>query len=500
VKIIRDLVHGYIEVDDLEMKIIDTPNFQRLKDIRQLTCQQAYPSANHTRFEHSLGVLHLAKKALHSLWPQLNNRYKLNVERFKEMLLHLRLAALLHDVGHAPYSHLGEKYFRVPEIKEKIGDLIKKYSLSFDESIFNKGSPHELMSCFVILDKYLSIIEKSTPQKVDFELICRAIVGAKYSNREDKWIQNIIIELLNSDTIDIDKLDYLMRDSLMTGVTVPEIDTTRLFLNITIHPQIKSVTFNSKAIPVIQNIIDARDSLYLWVYNHHIAVYMDFVTEFYIKHMAANFEARNKYKDKIDLYKLFSCHAISDLLVSDSDLRSVLKNSIELSHEEKSKYTVNIIPQLFYRHFLKPLWKTIYEYREFMLSYLRDSRLRKEFERKMCQEDITYRRYVAKQIIKECNLNLGQIFIVPRSNKFYSLDPEKNIFHVFVGSGDRDIRELLPQKDFRELYQNVSFYVFGVQDKLDLIKDKLVEIMKKPLPDKEKLLQDATELKWFRYK
>jgi hypothetical protein len=50
------------------------------------------------------------------------------------------------------------------------------------------------------------------------------------------------------------------------------------------------------------------------------------------------------------------------------------------------------------------------------------------------------------------------------------------------------------------LYQNVSFYVFGVQDKLDLIKDKLVEIMKKPLPDKEKLLQDATELKWFRYK
>ena len=81
-----------------------------------------------------------------------------------------------------------------------------------------------------------------------------------------------------------------------------------------------------------------------------------------------------------------------------------------------------------------------------------------------------------------------------------SLDPEKNIFHVFVGSGDRDIRELLPQKDFRELYQNVSFYVFGVQDKLDLIKDKLVEIMKKPLPDKEKLLQDATELKWFRYK
>ena len=61
--------------------------------------------------------------------------------------------------------------------------------------------------------------------------------------------------------------------------------------------------------------------MYLWVYNHHIAVYMDFVTEFYIKHMAANFEARNKYKDKIDLYKLFSCHAISDLLVSDSDLK-----------------------------------------------------------------------------------------------------------------------------------------------------------------------------------
>ena len=64
VKIIRDLIHGYINLSQFELQLIDTIQFQRLKDIRQLTCQQVYPSARHTRFEHSLGVLELTKKAI----------------------------------------------------------------------------------------------------------------------------------------------------------------------------------------------------------------------------------------------------------------------------------------------------------------------------------------------------------------------------------------------------------------------------------------------------
>ena len=66
-KVIRDVVHGYIEIDSLTEKIIDTYNFQRLKDIRQLTAQYVYPSATHNRFEHSLGVMHLAVQAFESL-------------------------------------------------------------------------------------------------------------------------------------------------------------------------------------------------------------------------------------------------------------------------------------------------------------------------------------------------------------------------------------------------------------------------------------------------
>lgn len=66
-KFIRDLVHGYVYLTKFDLTLIDTPEFQRLKDIRQLTCQNVYPSARHTRFEHSLGVLELTRRALTSL-------------------------------------------------------------------------------------------------------------------------------------------------------------------------------------------------------------------------------------------------------------------------------------------------------------------------------------------------------------------------------------------------------------------------------------------------
>lgn len=492
------MVHGYIQIDELEKEIIDTPNFQRLKDIRQLTAQQAYPSANHTRFEHSLGVLHLAKKAFYNLRPLLIEKYDLDPEKFKLMLLHLRIAALLHDVGHAPFSHLGEKYYRKPEIKDNIKALIQARAFTIDTSIFEFGSSHELMSCYVILKKYADTIINASAD-INLELICRAIVRVKFASRESKWLENIVIELINSDTIDSDKLDYLMRDSFMTGVTVPEIDTTRLFRNIFINPSLKSLTFRDKAIPVIQNIIDARDSMYLWVYNHHTAVYTDFVMDFYIKHLAVNFEKQNKFKDKMDLNKFFSCNAISELLVSDSDLRNKLGEPISLENKDMSKYTGNILPQLFYRDFLKPLWKTIYEYKDFMTKYIPDTRLRKEFENRMCDNDHIFRRYVAKRLIQECNLDLGEVFIVPRSNKFYSLNPEKSTFNVYIESGDRDIKELLPQKDFKELYNNVNFYVFGSKSKVSLIQEKFIELIKKPLPDKESLPNDATKLEWFNY-
>ena len=257
IKVVRDLVHGYIEIDTLEEKIINTPHFQRLKDIRQLTCQHVFPTATHNRFEHSLGVMHLANEAFENLKKSLSVEHKIEEAIYNKLLFHLKIAALLHDVGHAPYSHLGERYYLLSEIRRKISEIIKKNDLKIDGGIFSHGSKHELMSCYILFKKYHDVIESGKKNiSVDFELICRCIIGANYTETS-KWPENIIIELLNSKKIDTDKLDYLMRDAYMTGVSVPPIDIGRLYKYIYINPSTKSITFCSQALPVIQNIIDA---------------------------------------------------------------------------------------------------------------------------------------------------------------------------------------------------------------------------------------------------
>ena len=118
-KFIRDLVHSYVNLSEFELKIIDKDSFQRLKDVRQLTSQEVFPCARHTRFEHSLGVLELTKKAI----KHLNQNGFIDGENpsvaiiSDKLAFNARLAALLHDVGHCPFSHLGESQFVKKDVK-----------------------------------------------------------------------------------------------------------------------------------------------------------------------------------------------------------------------------------------------------------------------------------------------------------------------------------------------------------------------------------------------
>lgn len=128
-KIIRDLIHEYINLTDFDLKVIDTIEFQRLKDIRQLTCQQVYPAARHTRFEHSLGVLHLMRQAIKSINKNdiFSNGTKIGAKEIinPNLSFNACVAALLHDVGHCPFSHLGEAEFDLENIREKLLNAIK---------------------------------------------------------------------------------------------------------------------------------------------------------------------------------------------------------------------------------------------------------------------------------------------------------------------------------------------------------------------------------------
>ena len=107
-KLIRDSVHGYIEVPEIIMqKIVDTSIFQRLRQIEQTSMRTLYPSAHHDRFVHSIGVYHLGKKAIDGLINNIKDDeiYTANKDFWQEYGLCFQLACLLHDCGHAPMSH-----------------------------------------------------------------------------------------------------------------------------------------------------------------------------------------------------------------------------------------------------------------------------------------------------------------------------------------------------------------------------------------------------------
>jgi HD superfamily phosphohydrolase len=508
-KIIRDVVHGYITIDNLTEKLINTYNFQRLKDIRQLTAQHVYPSATHNRFEHSLGVMYLAVQAFEALRPRLEKKGKTS-EELRSLGLHFKIAALLHDVGHAPFSHLGEKFFPP---QEAINDAIQKqlreidYEKDMVDIFSSDASKHELMSCYVILTKFYPILTRQFAKEkvsLDIELICRAIVGKTYEDTDKRWAENIIIQLLNSSTIDMDKLDYLMRDAHMTGSSVPTIDSHRLLKNIQINEKTHSITFAPQALSVIQSIIEARDNMYLWVYNHHIAVYTDFLMQYYIKHLMHNHEAdpnsfQAKYRDRLNPRDFFSCDAIAERMVSDSDLWSSLKKPLwfQCDEEDISPHGNVLIPQLFERRYLKPLWKTIYEFRRFMTENIKDDTIREDAIKKLGDlENEEYRVYVAEEIIAKCNLQLGEILVIPRSNKFYSLTPDK-FFTIYLDDGEKKLDTLLPQKDYKELYGRVAFYVFCLKDKKEKVEKAFIELINnKPLPPINELKDRVTRTKW----
>lgn len=128
VKIIRDLVHEYVNITKFELELIDTIEFQRLKDVRQLTCQQVFPSARHTRFEHSLGVLELTRQAIKHLNQNgfiCHSHIVTDKPIISEQLqFNATLAALLHDIGHCPFSHLGETEFNKEEVREALCEAI----------------------------------------------------------------------------------------------------------------------------------------------------------------------------------------------------------------------------------------------------------------------------------------------------------------------------------------------------------------------------------------
>lgn len=195
-KHIHDNVHGNIYLDRQSLKFIDTEQFQRLRDLKQLgLTYMVYPGAVHSRFEHSLGVYWLASDAVHRL--KTYQGLELGIESFDVQTV--KLAGLLHDVGHGPFSHMFEREF-LPRVRDGI-----KWS-------------HEDMSLKMIdyiVDEHSIDIDSATLKKVK-EMIVASEEGKSVSSKEKQFLYDIVANGRNG--IDVDKFDYIERDTRACGL------------------------------------------------------------------------------------------------------------------------------------------------------------------------------------------------------------------------------------------------------------------------------------------
>ncbi|SFR61343.1 HD domain-containing protein [Halogeometricum limi] len=217
---IKDSVHDHIEVEGVAEALLDTEEMQRLRHIKQLgTVQLVYPSANHTRFEHSLGVYHLASRALGHLGIE-----GVQAER-------LRAAALLHDVGHGPYSH-------------NIESVTHRYTGKYHDDV------HELIATG-------SVGDVLRDHDLDPDRIADLVAG------EGKYGQ------LVSGELDVDRMDYLVRDAHHTGVPYGTIDHERLIRELTFVDG--ELVLDEGNVQTAESLLLARALMNPTVYQHHVA-------------------------------------------------------------------------------------------------------------------------------------------------------------------------------------------------------------------------------------
>lgn len=221
IKVIHDPVWGTVKFYPWELGIMDSPLLQRLRNVNQLgLAVYTYPSAHHSRFEHTLGVVALVTRMADSVNDSYRPGGKDDSAISPDDINKLRLAALLHDVGHCFFSHLSERMY---------GNTDEFVSLKNSFEIFSSAQPHEILGYVIInTDAFKDFFKQyvAYPEKITdnfFDEIGRMIVGAPIDTVYDiggKSIKKYYLTEMINGQFDADSLDYLRRDSYITGLSL----------------------------------------------------------------------------------------------------------------------------------------------------------------------------------------------------------------------------------------------------------------------------------------
>lgn len=224
---IRDPIHGYIYIGEDEKEIIDSPIFQRLRRIRQLSgAHITYPGAQHTRFDHSIGAMHLAKLAA--------KKIATNMDIKPQYIEEIKIAALLHDIGHGPFSHLFEEV------------LAERRNIS-----------HEDITKRVIQETEIKdILQKHNYQP---EILSDLAIGL--SQKRPLYMNELVAGVLSVDT-----MDYLPRDSYFTGVEYGQVDIHRIINSFNIINE--HLALDQAALYAFEALLISRYEMFRSVYFH----------------------------------------------------------------------------------------------------------------------------------------------------------------------------------------------------------------------------------------
>jgi uncharacterized protein len=246
-RIVVDNIHGDIELTDEEWRIVDTPSFQRLRNLKQLGLGHlTYPNATHTRFAHSLGVLKIMSRIVEAPGLHLEDQDKRD----------LRVAALLHDIGHYPYSHLMEGVDNVQLTEEVTATRFEKNKTKLDT---DRGyyPDHETLGRHIVgtQSDILNILGGSERASNIGHLFSRTKAADQQKSK-----------LIHS-SLDMDRLDYLLRDARAAGVPYGEIDLNYLLTNVR-RSDGGLVGVEYKALAAAEQFLLARVFMHRTVYYH----------------------------------------------------------------------------------------------------------------------------------------------------------------------------------------------------------------------------------------
>lgn len=384
-KVFEDSVHGHILIPKVFCKeIIDTRIFQRLRRIEQTSMRPLFPSAHHDRFIHSLGVYHVGERLFRSIQEN-TEKYNPSVFSFIEgkngefkpslfiqkeengywsaLERTYQLACLLHDCGHAPFSHTLEKYYYNQFLAtngDKLTiplnvDLIKEYTecVNSKDDIGQKAKtkiisdfkrdlaqcnpkPHELVSSWLVLHKqgFRNII-LSEKIKADPLLIARMIIGCKFMDQEhpkkesvnkSEQISNCFISILNGHEIDSDRLDYATRDSWATGLNTVKVNLNRIYSSVYIADKNREsdnskfiICFRHKCISELQNLLDIKNFTSFWIFNHPKIKYNEDLLIKAVKKLALLLNNEENSDDDVEKY----CKIKNGILSSDEKISEI---------------------------------------------------------------------------------------------------------------------------------------------------------------------------------